>query len=153
MALLKFCSRCNKTIPYGKTLCEECEAKVKAKKKVSTEKDKERYRRYKANRTDNMYQEFYQSKGWRLLRSNMTEYYFNMCVWSYYEYGVIKFGNQLHHIVEIKDDFSKRLDTNNVILLSQEAHQIIHEMYKYDKVAIQGKLKEYVERFKNEFRR
>ena len=100
-----------------------------------------------------MYQDFYQSKGWRLLRSNMTEYYFNMCVWSYYEYGVIKFGNQLHHIVEIKEDFTKRLDANNLILLSQEAHQMIHQMYKYDKVAIQKKLREYVERFTNEFRR
>ena len=153
MALLKFCSRCNKTIPYGKTLCEECEAKVKAKKKVSTEKDKARWREYQKQRDDKTEQMFYMSKSWKLTRDMIANKFYHMDVYLYMKYGIIEYANIVHHIVELKEDFSQRLDETNLILLSQRSHLLIHEEYNNgDKVALQKELKQMVKDFKNKFK-
>lgn len=154
MALLKFCSRCNKTIPYGKRLCEECEAKYEQQnKKRYTEKDKARWREYQKQRDDKTEQNFYTSKSWKLTRDMIVNKYYHMDVYLYMKYGIVEYGNIVHHIVELKEDFSKRLDEDNLILLSQRSHLLIHEEYNNgDKVALQEELKQMVKDFEKKFR-
>ena len=154
MALLKLCSRCNKTIPYGKTLCEECEAKYKQKnKRKYTEKDKARWREYQKQRDDKEEQAFYMSKTWKLTRDTIANKFYHIDVYLFMKYGIIEYGNIVHHIVELKEDFSQRLDETNLILLSQRSHLLIHEEYNNgNKVALQEELKQMVKDFEKKYK-
>ena len=153
MALLKIC-RCGKTIPYNVKRCEECQAKYEQKnKKVYTEKDKARWRAYQNQRDDKEEQAFYMSKTWKLTRDMIVNKFYHIDVYLYMKYGIVEYGNIVHHIVELKEDFSQRLSEDNLILLSQRSHLLIHEEYNNgDKVALQEELKQMVKDFEERYK-
>ena len=153
MALLKIC-KCGKTIPYNVKRCEECQAKYEQKnKRKYTEKDKARWREYQKQRDDKEEQAFYMSKTWKLTRDMIVNKFYHIDVYLFIKYGIIEYGNIVHHIVELKEDFSKRLSEDNLILLSQRSHLLIHEEYNNgDKVALQEELKQMVKDFEKKYK-
>ena len=69
---------------------------------------------------------FYQSKEWKVLRA--TKFYDSngiceMCL----KDGIINEAREIHHIVPITRDWSKRLEYNNLISLCSNCHNKIHD--------------------------
>ena len=72
------------------------------------------------------YQDFYNSKEWRALRSWKFAEANGLCE-ECRENGKIVVGKEVHHIISIESDWSKRLDANNLKLLCPECHRLAHE--------------------------
>ncbi len=56
--------------------------------------------------------------------------YHQLDIYDLYVNQVIRYGRTLHHIVPIKEDWTKRLDESNLIYLTDSNHQIIHELMR-----------------------
>lgn len=72
-------------------------------------------------------------------------------LYCYYVENRIVHANTVHHVVELRDDWDKRLDVGNMFPCSIETHSKIHVMYKKDKEDTQKLLLELIERYKKEF--
>lgn len=149
MGLKKLCSYsgCNTLVDYGVKYCSRHEAR-----------DRERYKDYRKSRLrdeeEKARQEFYNSPEWKNIRDLAIRKCFAIDIVEYYKTGQIVLGYTVHHIVEIKDDWNKRLDINNLIYLSQENHSRIHkimERSKEDKEKVIEMLLEVKARFEREF--
>ena len=72
------------------------------------------------------YKDFYNSSEWKALRNykfGMAEGLCELCR----KKGIVKAGREVHHRVSIQDDWSKRLDFDNLILLCSDCHNAEHE--------------------------
>ena len=147
MPMCKLCPRCSKKIQYSNKYCTEC--KIEVDKKL-----KESYKEYKRNRTDVKEQRFYSSNEWIDLREYIKAKYMFVDMFSYYTEGKIIECKVVHHIVEMKEDYSLRLNEDNLICLSNKTHKLIHNLYNKDEATkhkTQELLKKMNERFKEEF--
>lgn len=146
MALKKLCSYsgCRELVDYGIQYCSK-------HKTVAEQEQKQNYIDYKARRTDIEEQKFYKSKEWIMLRDYIKGKYNGLCLHSYYIEGKIVAADVVHHIVEVKQDWNMRLDEDNLIPLSNAAHNLIHSMYKEDKEGTQKMLRDLISRFSKEF--
>ena len=72
------------------------------------------------------YDSFYQSKEWLLLRNQKFYDADGLCELCR-KNGIIKEAKEIHHIVPIEIDWSKRLDYNNLIALCSDCHNAQHE--------------------------
>lgn len=149
MALKKLCSYsgCNVLVDYGTKYCYKHRTK-----------DKERYKDYRRSRLrdeeEKARQEFYNSVEWKNIRDLAIRKCFGVDIVEYYRTGQIIKGYTVHHIVELKDDWNKRLDINNLIYLTQENHIKIHKLMersKEDKDKVIEMLLELKARFEQEF--
>ncbi|NFC89502.1 HNH endonuclease, partial [Clostridium botulinum] len=60
----------------------------------------------------------------------------------------------IHHIIELKEDWDKRLDIDNLIPLSDKVHKIVHRTYDRsdkDKKEMQELLRELKRKYQKEF--
>ncbi len=120
MALKKIC-RCGKVISYTEKYCSKCTSKADKERK-------EQYKHYARNRKDKEEQRFYNSKAWKVTRqvvASRDNYLCMLClsnkeIESYYT---------VHHIVELKEDYDKRIDIDNLICLCQSCHEHVHSIY------------------------
>lgn len=136
MPIYKRCSRCNKRILEG-TKCDCL---------------KERHKEYKHYRTDKKEQCFYSSKEWLPIKEKAKALYDGIDIYSYYVLNKLEYGQTMHHIEELKDNWDRRLDINNSIYLTESNHQIIHKLYKEGKKKETMELLFYlIEKFKSEF--
>lgn len=122
--MLKKICRCGKVIPYSMKRCPECEAKAEKERK-------ENIRCYKQTTydRDSKYNKFYKSKEWikgRQLAIVRDHALCRDCL----DKDVITPYNTVHHIVPIKEDWSKRLDIDNLICLCESCHQKRHKSMK-----------------------
>lgn len=149
MALKKLCSYsgCNTLVDYGTKYCNKHKTK-----------DKDRYKDYRRNRLqdkeEKARQDFYNSLEWKNIRDLVIKKCFGIDIVEYYRTGQIIMGYTVHHIVELKDDWNKRLDINNLIYLSQENHIKIHKMMeksKEEKDKVVEMLLQVKARFEREF--
>ncbi|MFR5642707.1 MAG: hypothetical protein ACLTK7_06040 [Clostridium paraputrificum] len=149
MALKKLCSYsgCNTLVDYGTKYCDKHKTK-----------DKDRYKDYRRSRLrdeeEKARQEFYNSVEWKNIRDLAIRKCFGIDIVEYYRTGQIIKGYTVHHIIELKDDWNKRLDINNLIYLSQENHIKIHklmEQSKEDKDKVVEMLLQVKARFEQEF--
>lgn len=72
------------------------------------------------------YKQFYNSRDWKNIREQVLcdhEFLCQDCK----KNGKIKMGNQVHHIEPIQDNWNKRLDYDNLIVLCAECHNKRHE--------------------------
>lgn len=147
--MYKCCPKCGKKIEYSLKYCEECSKTVEQQKR-------KRYRDYKAKRMQDVYekqlQEFYNSVEWKRVRESTISRYFYLDIYSYYEEGTIEYGYTLHHIIPIRNNWNSRLDTNNLIYLTEKNHQMIHKMLDKDYEGTVCMLQELVKRWNKEFR-
>lgn len=154
MALKKLCSRtgCHRVVDEDKKYCPKHQREFDVK-------EKERYKIYSNKRLQDKlkkrYQEFYTSSSWKRLRKETVASFFGMDIFEYYTTGRIVAGESVHHIIELGEDWSSRLDSLNLIYLTEQNHRSIHAAYERstkDKKAMQTKLFQVLDRFHEEFK-
>lgn len=72
------------------------------------------------------YSQFYNSKEWKNLRNLKWSSANGLCEKCLLN-GIIKPGKEVHHKIPIEENWEKRLDYNNLILLCKDCHNEIHE--------------------------
>lgn len=133
---------CNELINKGEGYCEKHKLKMEERRKVN-------HKFYDYNRKDSREWKFYKTKWWEQLRLNVLVAYNYIDVYVYYIENRIVKANTVHHIIPVKDDWSKRDDIENLFPLSESTHKKIHELYQKDKEGTQAILKELLEKFKD----
>lgn len=121
--LKKICS-CGKVIPYSMKRCPECEVKAEKERRENI-----RYYKQTTYDRDSKYNKFYKSKEWikgRQLAIVRDHALCRDCL----DRDVITPYNTVHHIIPIKEDWSKRLDIDNLICLCESCHQKRHKSMK-----------------------
>lgn len=145
--IYKYCPKCNKTkIKNNEEICEECTKKYETLQK-------ERYRRYQANRTDKESQVFYNGKQWKRVREIVKDRDKGLCLMCWFIDNVITSVDLVHHIEEEKERIDLRLDEDNLLCLCDKCHKEVHKLYARNnksKVKMQNELKELVEKCKME---
>lgn len=138
---LKFCV-CGKIIAKADKYCDNCKSK-------QLEKISARNKHYDRYYRDTKSKAFYNSTAWKRLTSIVKIRNNGLCALCYHN-GVEAKGSVVHHIVPIRDDWSKRLDTANCIMLCQQCHTKVHNAYdknKNSKEDMQKLLKNIVANF------
>ena len=72
------------------------------------------------------YQQFYNSSEWKALRNykfGMADGLCEKCK----KNGIARAAREIHHVIPIDEDWSKRLDYENLIALCPECHNAEHE--------------------------
>jgi 5-methylcytosine-specific restriction protein A len=105
-----------------KRYCPSCERAVELKAK---EHAKTRARKSKVNMTDKN-KTFYGSKEWRNLRDKKLRK--DPLCEDCKDNGFLREGKDVDHVVEIKDDYSRRLDITNLRTLCRSCH--MHKTHK-----------------------
>ncbi|ELC8387923.1 hypothetical protein QYB77_003012 [Clostridium perfringens] len=152
MAILKPCGHvgCTKIVNEGVVYCNKHQ-------KEYEEKQREKYKRYKRRRMHDeeqkKYQKFYTSKEWKRIREMSIMDTLAIDVIDYYKLNKITQGEIVHHIVEVSEDYNKRLNKENLIYLTARNHKIVHNEYNNgNKARMQELLFDLKARFMDEFR-
>lgn len=138
MPIYRRCSRCGCRIELGNKC--SCVNSRHAEQRRIVSGDKE-------NR-------FYFTSEWKKVRQAAIDRYFGLDFYSYYTENIIEFGETVHHIIPLKDDWNKRINKKNLIFLTESNHQRIHTIMKRneaEKQKIIKELKMLVNRFTAEF--
>lgn len=117
MAILKMCPRCRNMIDRNAKLCAKC-----------TEKERERKKSYDKTRDKDIVS-FYNSKTWKIIRDLVKSRDNNLCLLCL-EKDRISVCNVIHHVVEVREEWDKRLDKDNCISLCHDCHNKVHAAYK-----------------------
>lgn len=96
--------------------CPKCQAKLDLKAK---EHAKTRARKSQVNMSDS-HKSFYGSAAWRNLRNKKLK--LNPLCEDCLDKGFLNEGKDIDHIVEIKDDWDRRLDLTNLRTLCRSCH-------------------------------
>ncbi|MGO2265754.1 MAG: HNH endonuclease [Vagococcus salmoninarum] len=107
-----FCTHagCREVIPFDKAYCS---------KHIDLHKPKSNYK--ERLERDSQYIYFYKSKSWRNM-SKLHRINHPICKRCYEERGIVKKVDVVDHIIEIKDDWNKRLDGTNLQSLCHSCH-------------------------------
>ena len=141
MGLIRLCPICHNKVDYGK----KCKCEI--------DKQKQKYRQYKYDRKDKKEQVFYSSSEWIKIRNYVKSKQLNCCLFCWFKDNIYNDCDLVHHIIELKEDYSLRLDDDNLILLTDSNHQKIHNIMnrsEEDKKRIQKLLFDLVKRFREE---
>lgn len=122
--LLKYC-RCGRIIPQGMDRCPACEAR-----KIS------RHTKYNQQIRDPKAMAFYSGKEWKAARAIIIPIFDGIDIWAYLIDKEIKPAEEVHHIVELMDDWDRRLDYLNLFPLAHDTHTRITALYKHSKASM-----------------
>lgn len=89
----------------------------------------------------------YKTYEWQRKRKNILNKFNHICLWSFFTEGKIVVANNVHHIIEITEDNTKAFDDENLIPVCEDAHKIIHELYKTDKFKTQEMLRKFIKKY------
>lgn len=142
MAMLKLC-RCGRKIDYRDKHCKECAKAVE-------EERKKYYRHYDAYHRDRESAAFYNSTEWQRVRQHVLIKYKGLDLYAYYIDKEIVYADTVHHIIEIKDDWNKRLTVSNLFPCSSSNHNKIHMLYNKNKKENQKTLFKLLKRWEEE---
>lgn len=145
MPLKKICPKCHKIIDAGQTYCPECTLK-REQERASNNRHYDKYIRNQQSK------EFYHSKEWEALRDGVMRHFKGLDIYAYYVLNEIVYAEMVHHIVEVTEDWSRRLDISNLLPLSNRNHNTIGAMYLTDKHKTQALLLELIKRWNEEFK-
>lgn len=145
----KVCSKinCNKLISIDKRYCDKHEAEYEDNKKIYL-------KRFDEQRKDSKEFKFYRTPEWKLMVDVVKTKYKKICLYSYYKYNKIVEATDVHHIIELKDDYNKRLELSNLIPLSSASHRKVHGYYNKSEKVKQKMIDEllyYKKRWNEEF--
>lgn len=132
MVLKKQC-RCGVKIDKSDKCCPRCISYYR-------DRSKERYRLYDEKKRDNAAHAFYLSTEWKTIREVILTRFKFIDVYIYYTRGVVVQADTVHHIIEISEDSTRKLDETNLFPVSRATHEKIHRLYKKDKIATQQML-------------
>lgn len=150
MPLKKFCAKfsCHNLCDVGQRYCAEHAY-------LLTQQNAERNRQYDQNirhRRDKKYAEFYHSPEWIRTREYILNKHNRLDLYAYYTSHQIIIATTVHHIIEIKEDWNLRLDTKNLIPVSDESHSHIHALYRTDRQGTQVMLRGLIECWNREMK-
>lgn len=98
-------------------------------KKEAIERERHRkqqeYKRYDDQRKQEKEWHFYKSNEWKRIREMALARDHYLCQECLKE-GKLTVASTVHHIIEIKEDWSKRLDLDNLITLCEYHHNKVH---------------------------
>ena len=117
MGLIRLCPICHGKVDYGK----KCKCEI--------DKQKQKYRQYKYDRKDKKEQVFYSSSEWIRIRNYVKSKQLNCCLFCWFKDNIFNDCDLVHHIIELKEDWNKRIDVNNLICLCSHHHKFIHDLY------------------------
>lgn len=109
------CKNCTRDISG---YCEEHISMYEAKGKL-------RHREYKRYRQDHKEQSFYNSSLWKKIRRERLTIDNGLCQMCL-EDDRLTLADMVHHEIEVKDDWDKRLDIDNLISLCNGCHNKVH---------------------------
>lgn len=145
MALMKYCNRtgCNKLIPQGVRYCMKHTIN-------KTAENKERHKEYDAHCRNQTAKAFYNSSEWKTTRLRVLARDTGIDVYLYITEERVVPADTVHHIIELSEDYSKRLDLDNLISVSEQTHNMIGRIYKDTarKTAMQETLRECMKEYK-----
>ncbi|OCX40273.1 hypothetical protein KV46_10120 [Staphylococcus haemolyticus] len=106
------------------------ESEYKAQRERNRQRNAKQYNAHTRYGKDSKYMEFYHSKEWRNKRKQVLlrdKYLCQSCLRKGYV-NPVKKGQRfyVHHIIELKDDWEKRLDMNNLETVCAECHLESH---------------------------
>ncbi|PTM21078.1 endonuclease [Lactobacillus sp. PFC-70] len=109
---MKFCNHagCCQLVPYDVRYCPKHKHKANA----------ETYHRRTYGEHEGRYQRFYRSSAWHKLSRRFLEN--NPVYIKCYEDGVIRKADVVDHVIELRDDWSRRLDESNLQPLCYRHH-------------------------------
>lgn len=136
MPIYKRCSRCGKRLPSG-TSCPCL---------------KKRYQEYDRYSRDRKSKEFYNGAAWIRTRAAVLQLDEGIDVYVYMTTGEILLADTVHHIRPLKDDWSRRLDIENLMSLNHDTHSMIEQKYKEDKAEIMEILQTMIVKYRKEER-
>jgi len=143
MALKKLC-KCGKVIDYKQKYCEQCSIKHKQERA-------EYYRYYDKHIRDRQSATFYNSPEWIKTRGYVLRKYKGLDLYAFFIEKKIVYADTVHHIEELKENWSRRLDIANLIPLAGSNHKRIHEMYKQGKEGTQRLLFSLLKKWEEEY--
>jgi hypothetical protein len=136
MPIYKRCCRCNKRLLEGTT----CEC------------SKKRYKEYDKDKVNTREKKFYSSGSWDKCKIKAKDRFNGMDIYSLYVSNKVEYGQTVHHIEPIKENWNRRLDIENLIYLTESNHRLLHNRMdngEHDQVI--NELNDLIERFKKEF--
>lgn len=116
--------KCGRLIPQELRRCPECEKKEN--------ESESRHVEYNRRRRNKKTAAFYTSGEWRKVRALTLSTYDGLDLYAYYVQHTVETAEMVHHIVEIEDDWSRRLDITNLFPLNNKNHGIISALYRRD---------------------
>ncbi|MCC4349797.1 HNH endonuclease [Limosilactobacillus reuteri] len=114
---------CGKLIPFDETYCHKHEYKKPieyADQKERHQVNKAIYRKRMNSKHESKYLRFYKSKEWRKLSHHWLM--INPLCEACKSHGIVRKGDVVDHIVELRDNFEKRLDEDNLQTLCYSCH-------------------------------
>lgn len=122
----KLCSfgGCHRIVKGSEKYCEEHKIIADARRKQYF-----KHRRLNMNFEESKLDRFYSTKKWEKVRDVIRIKQLGFDVYDYMTKGIIKYAQRYHHIVELRKDFDRGLDINNIIGLTERNHQVIHGLY------------------------
>lgn len=141
--LYKRCGSCGKKIPYD-SICP-CISKRR----------KEYNKRVRYDKNNVKFERFYHSGTWEDVKNRAKKFYYHIDILEYFKTGIIVEGKIMHHIIEIKDDFNRADDINNLIYLTDSNHKRVHALYEKsqkDKTYMQNVLFSLIKKWEEEYR-
>lgn len=119
--------KCGALIPQGVPMCEKCmEGESAGLTGMS------RHMEYNLYRRDKKAAAFYVSKEWRKTRELVITSFDGLDPYAFVIQHRIETADMVHHIVELEDDWSQRINIQNLIPLSNTNHGIITAIYAKD---------------------
>ena len=147
MALMKYCNRtgCHKLVPYGVRYCD-------AHTIDRAMENHARHKEYDAHCRDQKAKKFYNSSEWRAIRQKVLARDAGIDIYLYIVEGRIVPADTVHHIVELSEDYTRRLDMDNLISVSDGTHSMISKAYKDTamRAKMQQTLRECARRYRSQ---
>lgn len=111
---MKYCNHqgCKVLVPQGTLYC-------KAHTRTRAEINKE----YDQNARDKKRKSFYNSKEWKNTKALAQIRDNGIDVYLFVTKGEVVAADVVHHIIELKEDYSKRIDLSNLISVSDATHE------------------------------
>ena len=135
--LKRLCRKCNKVIDASATYCNEC---------VDKHNKSQSCKSYDDRRKDDKYHAFYQTKEWKITREALLEKYNYIDLYELHINKKIVVANTVHHIVEVREDYDKRLDLSNLFPCSARTHNKIEKVYRRNREETQALLRKLLQK-------
>lgn len=139
MEMKKICPRCKSVvIDADKECCDRCSGK-----RIERHKEYDRFRRNQKATA------FYHSTQWMRMADYIRQVQGGVDLWALAMHKQIVSDHLcVHHIVELSEDWSRRLDPDNLILVSSDSHAEIHARYRTNRADTQQLLRNILLEFR-----
>jgi len=141
MPIYKKCPRCGRRLLVGNTCDCFCG-------KFSRRTYESRHHEYDTTSRDKRAKAFYDSAEWLETRADVLALDDYTDLYALATTGIVLAADTVHHIIPLREDYSRRCDRSNLISLSAQSHSTIEQIYKDPaaKIELQRQLAAIVER-------